>query len=290
MIQDAIWLNGYYVAHQPLSERLRAIGTYVVAPYRFKFPTQESESLFPFILMGKEILEVSALSQIFTSSEYHVDNEGPRFIYHRNRRYNDTEGIYIIRDDLPPFSSNSVLKWIFPELNYVTFSLLVNDSDLEDNDPVFKVSLRIAPGNNELISYRNVHFTKNDAKDILIQLKGAKQANIGCRFDKDLSEWRFVHISNRLVSDMIEVLDHVEIVASSVSKTDLFGLHTYIQQIHQHAPNLSPDYSQSSPMNSTPEMGSISPPNITVSPKRERVDDQAITQETKKRKMDAITS
>jgi hypothetical protein len=283
LIHDAIWVNERSVAHLPLSQRLAAIGAYVTGPIRQKYPTIADEHFYPFAIMGKEVLEFPHVSELISYSKYFVDEVGPRFVYDRNRRYYDTEGLYFIRESLP-YSPHALLSWKYPELETVTFRVTIAALPSGTH---FHSSVRL-PGQSTLVQYRSINFHRDQSSAILNQVNGAVEASLSCRFDAKSGEWVFLFVADQAISDLTHVLQHVESVASRVKQSEiercahsvLMSTRTErredrVMERDSRMVDVSPK--NASPLLLTPDP-SASPmsasPEVFMSSKRERVDER----------------
>jgi len=199
----------------PLSKRLESFRDDVVSPLRQRYPNEED---LPFAIMGKEYVQMENMAVLLNriTKHFESDVEAPRFLYKNGKRYNENKGLVFVSES-SFYHPSGRLEWLWPELFPVVLHLRVVDQK------TFALSLTITPDGEDLVPYREALF-ESDLSRLLADLNGATEAKICCVHS--LGEFRYLHLVSSAVSvsSAVQVLQYLEEVTMTVSKSDLLQL------------------------------------------------------------------
>eukprot|EP01130_Rhizamoeba_saxonica_P001251 TRINITY_DN11134_c0_g1_i1.p1 TRINITY_DN11134_c0_g1~~TRINITY_DN11134_c0_g1_i1.p1 ORF type:complete len:446 (-),score=85.74 TRINITY_DN11134_c0_g1_i1:66-1403(-) len=228
MIFDIVAINGERVANLSLTNRLKEVRDKIITPYRNRYTPDDIGKKLPLVILGKEFFKLKQIDKLFKHIEHFPPEDensftGHRYLYKKEKRYNDTDGIILTLDtkEYKPGRCISMKKWKFPELNSVDFLLKVRYIAQKGN--IFSFHIK---KDNHLDQYRKVFFSSDCVKRLLKDIGNDKSALIECVYDSwNTGEWVYHRVRNDKNSpvQMRGLVQHMEICAQKITQDILLN-------------------------------------------------------------------
>jgi len=237
MIFDILYIEGKRVMDLKLSDRLHIIRDKIIAPFRHTY-SEQKQLLLPFVLLGKEYLEIHKINDVLSKiKEYKDPNEpsGYRYLYENGKRFNDNDGLIFTSDDkcYKPNRCISLKRWKWPVFNTVDFLAKVSTEENQEEDTTNEGDLLIKEPKpkftlyyqyyDSTIKYREVYFEKQNSEKLINDLNGATEAIIECRYDSEIGEWAYhkIRYDKSYPNNFSSILQVMEIIFENISKEEI---------------------------------------------------------------------
>jgi mRNA guanylyltransferase len=220
LIFDAVVIDGSPVGSKKLNERLDAVRTKVIEPYRAAVEQQRiDESKVPFMLIGKAFHAKKHLGTLFS----HVKrNESGDRVYVDNRRNHKTDGVIFTPVNSPyrPTPAAPILKWKFVDKLSADLKIMFDARQQ-------KWCLYCTGDRHTDIEVRSVEFSPEDTARLSDDIRQRPNSDgtyvIECTYDIWAGRWHYASIraDKKQGNHVRTVFDTLEVIAENISEQEI---------------------------------------------------------------------
>jgi hypothetical protein len=220
LIFDAVVIDGSPVGSKKLNERLDAVRTKVIEPYRAAVEQQRiDESKVPFMLIGKAFHAKKHLGTLFS----HVKrNESGDRVYVDNRRNHKTDGVIFTPVNSPyrPTPAAPILKWKFVDKLSADLKIMFDARQQ-------KWCLYCTGDRHTDIEVRSVEFSPEDTARLSDDIRQRPNSDgtyvIECTYDIWAGRWHYASIraDKKQGNNVRTVFDTLEVIAENITEQEL---------------------------------------------------------------------